>query len=188
MPGLAHAFVFWGFVAFGGYTIVEFLHGLGIVDLTQTRVVLRSTALVLTPFAVAVLAGIVFLLVRRAIVRPVALGTTVSVESIVIALFIATLMVTFLLAWRLDEASPAGRVNWWVHSLVILAFLALIPGVEALPPGAVADHCLSEVARARQRAEPRFREGAGRPRDGEGSRQQEPCSTRSPASSAAAAR
>src|SRR5215470_2610428 len=34
--GLAHAFVFWGFVAFGGYTTVEFLHGLGIVDLTAT--------------------------------------------------------------------------------------------------------------------------------------------------------
>ena len=37
--GLAHAFVFWGFVAFGGYTAVEFLDGLGIVDLTGTAVV-----------------------------------------------------------------------------------------------------------------------------------------------------
>src|SRR5215208_8411333 len=34
--GLMHAFVFWGFVAFAGYTTVEFLYGLGIVDLTQT--------------------------------------------------------------------------------------------------------------------------------------------------------
>src|SRR5712691_10732125 len=34
--GLAHAFVFWGFVAFGGYTIAEFLYGLGIVDMTHT--------------------------------------------------------------------------------------------------------------------------------------------------------
>jgi Fe-S oxidoreductase len=67
------------------------------------------------------------LLIRRAFVRPVGLGTKVSAESIVIALFIATLMVTFLLTWRLDEASTTGRVNWWIHSLVILAFLALIP-------------------------------------------------------------
>ena len=59
--------------------------------------------------------------------RPVALGATVSMESVAIALFIATLMVTFLLSWRLDEASTAGRVNWWIHSLVILVFLALIP-------------------------------------------------------------
>src|SRR4026209_279946 len=36
-------------------------------------------------------------------------------------------MVTFLLGSRLDESSPAGRANWWVHMLVILAFLALIP-------------------------------------------------------------
>jgi len=126
VPGLAHAFVFWGFVAFGGYTITEFLRGLGIVDLTHTRG-FYLYRLALTPFAIAVLGGIVFLAVRRAIFRPVALGKTVSVESVVIAFFIATLMVTFLLGWRLDEASPAGRVNWWVHSFVILAFLALIP-------------------------------------------------------------
>ena len=50
-----------------------------------------------------------------------------SVESIVIGLFITALMVTFLLTWRLDEASVGGRVNWWVHAVIILAFLALIP-------------------------------------------------------------
>ena len=43
-PGLAHAFVFWGFVAFGGYTVAEFLHGLGIVDLTGTRAGSTPTA------------------------------------------------------------------------------------------------------------------------------------------------
>jgi hypothetical protein len=34
IPGIAHALVFWGFIAFAGYTTVEFLKGLGIVDLT----------------------------------------------------------------------------------------------------------------------------------------------------------
>jgi Fe-S oxidoreductase len=125
-PGLAHAFVFWGFIAFAGYTSVEFLRGLGIADLTDTAWFAAYRA-VLTPFAVAVLGGILVLLVRRAFVRPIALGTHVSVESIVIGLFIAALMVTFLLTWRLDEATMAGRVNWWVHASVILAFLALIP-------------------------------------------------------------
>jgi Fe-S oxidoreductase len=118
--------VFWGFVAFGGYTVAEFLAGLGLVDVTGTAV-FRAYRVVLTPFAVAVLGGIVYLLIRRSVARPVALGTSVSVESIVIGLLITTLMVTFLLTWRLDEVSPAGRVNWWIHSLVILAFLALIP-------------------------------------------------------------
>jgi len=126
VAGLAHAFVFWGFVAFAGYTTTEFLYGLGVVDLTGTAW-FQAYRMVLTPFAVAVLAGIVFLLIRRGLVRPIALGDHVSIESIVIGLFITTLMVTFLLAWRLDEASLAGRINWWTHSVVILAFLALIP-------------------------------------------------------------
>src|SRR5262245_62076586 len=124
--GLMHALVFWGFVAFGGYTSVEFLYGLGLVDLTHARwfEIYRAG---LTPFALAVLVGILFLLVRRAIVRPVGLGPKVSIQSFVIALFIATLMVTFLLTFTLDEHSTAGRANWWVHMLVILAFMALIP-------------------------------------------------------------
>src|SRR5689334_13024452 len=126
VAGLMHALVFWGFVAFGGYTSVEFLHGLGIVDLTETTW-FHGYRLALVPFASAVLIGIIFLLIRRAFVRPIGLGEHVSVESIVIALFIATLMITFLAAFRLDERTTAGTVNWWVHMLVILAFMALIP-------------------------------------------------------------
>ena len=129
--GIAHAFVFWGFVAFAGYTAVEFLFGLGIVDFTGARW-FHVYRLVLAPFSVAVLAGIAYLLVRRTIVRPPGLGATVSSESVVIALLIATLMVTFLLGFRLDESTPAGRVNWWLHLLVVLAFLALIPASKHL--------------------------------------------------------
>src|SRR4029450_2220121 len=36
LAGGMHAFVFWGFVAFGGYPTVGVLGGLGIVDLTHT--------------------------------------------------------------------------------------------------------------------------------------------------------
>jgi Fe-S oxidoreductase len=126
VAGLMHAFVFWGFLAFGGYTAVEFAHGLGIIDLTRAGW-FSAYRMALTPFAIAVLTGIVYLLIRRAFVRPIALGDHVSVESIVIALFIATLMVTFLLTFRLEEGTLAGRVNWWAHMMVILAFMALIP-------------------------------------------------------------
>src|SRR5207302_5319517 len=41
-------------------------------------------------------------------------------------------MITFLLAFNLDENTIAGRVNWWVHMLVILAFMALIPASKHL--------------------------------------------------------
>ncbi|HYM24050.1 MAG TPA: (Fe-S)-binding protein, partial [Vicinamibacterales bacterium] len=124
--GIAHAFVFWGFLAFAFYTLTEFLHGLGIVDLTGTRLFL-SYRLALMPFAMAVLGGIVFLLIRRAFLRPAGLGATVSAESIVIALFIAALMITFLLQFVVDPATTWVDVNWWAHMSVILAFLALIP-------------------------------------------------------------
>jgi Fe-S oxidoreductase len=124
--GLMHAFVFWGFVAFAGYTTVEFIYGLGIADLTETGW-FHAYRMALTPFAAAVLVGIIFLLIRRALVRPVALGDHVSIESIVIALFITTLMATFLLAFRLEPGTTAARLNWWLHMLVILAFMALIP-------------------------------------------------------------
>ncbi|OPZ02229.1 MAG: succinate dehydrogenase iron-sulfur subunit [Alphaproteobacteria bacterium ADurb.BinA305] len=126
LVGLAHALVFWGFVAFAGYTSTEFLAGLGLVDLTGTAA-FRFYSLALVPFAIAVLAGILVLLVRRVVFRPEALGK-LSGESVVIGLFIAALMVTFLLDFRLAGESLGGRVNWWVHALVILVFLVLIPG------------------------------------------------------------
>ena len=68
VAGIAHAFVFWGFVAFGGYTLTEFLRGLGIVDLTHTGW-FEGYRLALAPFAAAVLGGILYLLIRRAFVR-----------------------------------------------------------------------------------------------------------------------
>src|SRR5215831_13644337 len=129
--GAAHALVFWGFVAFAGYTSVEFLRGLGIVDLTGTRWFF-AYRVILVPFATAVLGGILFLLIRRVIFRPKALGAAISIESVIIACFIAALMITFLLAFNLDEETLAGRANWWAHMLVILAFMALIPASKHL--------------------------------------------------------
>jgi Fe-S oxidoreductase len=129
--GVAHAFVFWGFVAFGGYTTVEALRGLGIVDLTGSSG-FRTYRLVLVPFATAVLIGIVGLAVRRVVVRPIGLGAKVSGESVVIASFIAVLMATFLLEFVVEEDTVAAQANWWTHMLVIFAFLALIPASKHL--------------------------------------------------------
>ncbi|MGH9158913.1 MAG: (Fe-S)-binding protein, partial [Vicinamibacteraceae bacterium] len=127
--GLAHLFVFWGFVAFAGFTLVESLRGLGIIDLSETGW-FRTYRILLTPFAVAVLVGILFLVGRRVLVRPRALGRTVSKESVLIGVFIIVLMMTFLLDFRLEGAG--ARVNWWTHMTVILAFLVLIPDSKHL--------------------------------------------------------
>lgn len=128
--GMAHLFVFWGFVAFGGYTVVETLHGLGIVDVSGSPA-FRAYTWLLVPFAVAVLAGISLLIVRRGVVRPRALGTTVSKESLLIGVFIVVLMATFLLdLWLADGL--VRDVSWWLHMAVIYTFLALIPNSKHL--------------------------------------------------------
>jgi len=135
--GLAHLFVFWGFCAFAGYTAVEGLKGLGLIDLTDSHA-FAIYRLALVPFSLAVLAGIVLLLVRRAVLRPAALGRPVSKESLLIGVFIATLMITFLVdvsnaaAGVSVAGAPAASVNWWVHMLVILTFTVLIPGSKHL--------------------------------------------------------
>src|ERR1051325_5475716 len=64
LAGGMHALVFWGFVAFGGYTTVEFLYGLGIVDLTH-RYWLALYRAALVPWSVSVLIGILYLLIRH---------------------------------------------------------------------------------------------------------------------------
>jgi Fe-S oxidoreductase len=123
--GIAHALVFWGFVAFAGYSGAQFLKGLRVVDVTGTTA-FHLYAVALVPFSLGVLGGILFLIVRRVVVRPEALGA-LSTESVLIGCFIATLMVTFLLEFRLAEGTMAASVNWWLHAVVILVFLSLIP-------------------------------------------------------------
>jgi Fe-S oxidoreductase len=135
--GIAHLLVFWGFCAFAGYTTVEALRGLGIVDLTGTAA-FHAYELVLVPFAVGVLGGIVLLAIRRGILRPRALGAYVSKESLLISAFIAILMITFLVdvadahAHAAVAGVPLERVNWWAHMLVILTFTVLIPDSKHL--------------------------------------------------------
>jgi Fe-S oxidoreductase len=131
VAGVAHALVFWGFLAFAGYTGTEVLFGLGIVDLRHTAFV-RAYTMGIVPFAIAVTVGILYLLVRRVFFRPAGLGTALSGESVLIALFIAALMITFLVGLTLEEGTLAARVNWWAHMLVILAFLAVIPASKHL--------------------------------------------------------
>jgi Fe-S oxidoreductase len=129
LAGVMHALVFWGFVAFAAYTAFEFAGGMGFADFGAAPwFQVYSTALV--PFAVMVLVGIIYLLIRRVFFRPESLGRQVSAESVLIGAFIAILMITFLLHFRLE--GTAARVNWWLHSIVILTFLALIPNSKHL--------------------------------------------------------
>ena len=130
--GFAHLCVFWGFCAFGLYTAMEFLRGLGLPHPDENAGWFPFYKLALVPFCLAVLLGITVLLIRRGILRPPALGAAVSRESILIGFFIVTLMVTYLLEFRLEAGSLTERANWWVHMVVILTFLGLIPDSKHL--------------------------------------------------------
>ncbi|MDP6578022.1 MAG: heterodisulfide reductase-related iron-sulfur binding cluster [Candidatus Marinimicrobia bacterium] len=122
-PGLMHAFVFWGFIAFGIVTLDHFAIGFNRPLLSE--VARHSYSFMVIPVALFVLIGICSLSYRRFVIQPDALGKH-SPTSGLVAVFIALLMLTYLYG----EMSPPAvvvKMNWWLHSLLILAFLILIP-------------------------------------------------------------
>jgi Fe-S oxidoreductase len=130
IPGLAHAFVFWGFCAFALVSVDHCARVLGLRLLDGSGFggfYFGFAAL----FAVVVAVSIAGLAIRRFLVRPRWLGE-VSYESGVIALLIFVLMVTYLLTFRLGEGTPAGYWNWWAHTAALLIFLPLIPHTKHL--------------------------------------------------------
>src|SRR6266849_2672353 len=132
LPGVAHAFVFWGFCAFALITIAHLGEGVGLHLLPSDYAVVQGYRYFVALFAIAVAVSIAGLAFRRLVVRPIWLGPKVSLESAFIALLIFTLMATYLVTFATAEASAAARVNWWAHTLALLIFLPLIPHTKHL--------------------------------------------------------
>ena len=132
LPGLAHAFVFWGFCAFALVTLNHFAVGFGIGFLAPTGAVGRFYFYFAAAFAVACAVGILGLFIRRFLVRPKWLGKKLSWESGLIALLIFVLMATYLASFFVTDAGPAVRALWWIHTLALLTFLPIIPHTKHL--------------------------------------------------------
>ena len=132
LPGLAHAFVFWGFCAFALVTLNHIAAGLGIGFLDPQGFIGRFYFYLAGAFAITCAAGILVLFIRRFFVRPRWLGNKVSYESGVIALLIFLLMVTYLASFTVSDTSPAARILWWTHTLSLLIFLPIIPHTKHL--------------------------------------------------------
>jgi Fe-S oxidoreductase len=127
LSGLLHAFVFWGFLAFIIASINHFAHGFGGDLLGQGKVYKFITGFV-TAFALLVIVGITGLAFRRFILKPKALGEHLSFTSAIVASFIEILMFTYLFGvFLFSEGTTTHNVNWWLHTVVILAFLVVIP-------------------------------------------------------------
>jgi Fe-S oxidoreductase len=127
LPGIAHAFVFWGFCAFALVTLNHFATGIGFPFLSRESWFGRIYFYLAAAFAVFVAVSIAGLFIRRFFVRPIWLGGNVSWESGVIAFLIFNLMITYLATFWMDT-----KVIWWAHTLTLLIFMPLIPHTKHL--------------------------------------------------------
>lgn len=132
LPGLAHAFVFWGFCAFALVTLNHIAAGFGWPFLSPAGTFGRFYFYFAAAFALACAIGILGLFIRRFLVRPRWLGDTLSYESGFIAFLIFALMVTYLAAFFTTSDAPAAHMLWWAHTLCLLVFLPIIPHTKHL--------------------------------------------------------
>ena len=132
LPGIAHAFVFWGFLAFALVSLNHFLTGVRLGVLQHTGFIGTFYFGFAGVWAVLVAISIAGLFIRRFFVRPIWLGKKVSYESGFIAFLIFLLMVTYIAAYFVSDDSLAVKVLWWTHTLALLIFLPLIPHTKHL--------------------------------------------------------
>jgi Fe-S oxidoreductase len=128
LPGIAHAFVFWGFCAFALVTMNHFATGIGLPFLSREGWFGRIYFYTAAAFGVAVAVSIAGLFIRRFLIRPRWLGENVSKESGFIAFLIFTLMVTYLATFWMGDT----KALWWAHTLALLIFMPLIPHTKHL--------------------------------------------------------
>ena len=122
-----HAFVFWGFIAFALITIDHFFRGYNSALFTDNTRYFYSLAFGI-PWSFLVLIGILYLAYRRFYIRPKYLGEKISYTSGIVAIFISTLMITYMIDayWIVYDSHPSSlifKINWWIHAILILLFL-----------------------------------------------------------------
>jgi Fe-S oxidoreductase len=132
LPGIAHAFVFWGFCAFALVTLNHFATGIGFPFLSRESWFGKIYFYLAAAFAVCVAVSIFGLFIRRFVVKPRWLlrketGDKMSWESGLIAFLIFNLMITYLATFWMDS-----KVIWWAHTLTLLIFMPLIPHTKHL--------------------------------------------------------
>jgi Fe-S oxidoreductase len=144
VPGLMHAFIFWGFIVLLP-TIV-----LAAIDVAGGHVTTPSWYRVLGDvFAVLVLVGVATALAIRKVVRPARFEGSHLGEADLILTLIALVVITLLL-WHHVGGVALARA----HLIVIAAFLAYLPHSKHLHIATAAVNVWLARTRARGRLEP----------------------------------
>jgi Fe-S oxidoreductase len=144
VPGLMHAFIFWGFIVlFPTIVLAAIDAGGGHVTTPEWYRVLSDL------FAVLVLVGVVAAFVIRKVVRPQRFAGSHLGEADLILGLIALVVLT-LLGWH----HLGGSFFVWAHLLVIGAFLAYLPHSKHLHIASAAVNVWMARTRARGRLEP----------------------------------
>jgi hypothetical protein len=144
VPGLMHAFIFWGFIVLFPTIILAAIDVAGGGDHTPEWYGVLSDV-----FAGLVLAGIVTAVVIRKIVRPERFRGSHLGEADLILGLIAAVVITLLL-WHL----VGGRGFAWAHLVVIGVFLAYLPYSKHLHIATAAVNVWLARTRSRGRLEP----------------------------------
>jgi Fe-S oxidoreductase len=125
VPGLMHAFIFWGFIVLFPTIVIAMIAA---VDPDSTLPWLghqRWFEVLVDVFAVLVLSGVVTALVIRKLIRPARFHGSHLREADFILFMIAG-VVTTLLLWHATTGTWE-RVFVWAHLLFIFGFLAYLP-------------------------------------------------------------
>jgi len=144
VPGLMHAFIFWGFLVLAPTIVLAGIDAAG--GHVTTPEWYRALSDV---FACLVLVGVVTAVVIRKVVRPQRFAGSHSGEADLILGLIALVVLT-LLGWH----HLGGPFFVWAHLLVIGAFLAYLPHSKHLHIASAAVNVWMARTRARGRLEP----------------------------------
>jgi Fe-S oxidoreductase len=157
-PGVAHFFVFWGFLLLLPTIVQAILEGVFPGFVLPFLGTFGPLALVQDLIAVAVAVAVIYDLYMRLVVKPERYKGSHQAEGVVVLLFILTIMVSLLVmnGIKRDQGdSPIGPDYWqpvsalvgnllaglstqaqdvvagvayWVHLCVVLLFLTMLPG------------------------------------------------------------
>ncbi|MCP4215309.1 MAG: 4Fe-4S dicluster domain-containing protein [bacterium] len=157
VPGFFHAMIFWGFLVFLLVTVNHVLEGFSEgFSIIGHGTLYNGFIFISNFFAGVLIIAVIFFLVRRYVFKPSTLEIP-SYESLIILIFIFTLMASFIFfeafkmydggvlasnflsTFTFENLLPAKdaiaastivfweKFLWWLHILVVLAFAVFIP-------------------------------------------------------------